>query len=328
MKKLLMSVAVLGACLSLASAKTELVVYTAIENELLPAYKNAFEAANPEIEIKWVRDSTGIITARLIAEKDNPQADAILGLGSSSLIIMDDLGMLEAYQPAGFELVDTAQKDNAENPVWTGLTSWSSALCVNKIRLEKEGLPMPTSWQDLTNPIYKGKIAMPHPASSGSGYMNVSSWLQLWGDEAAWSYMDQLDANMKSYEHSGSKPCAMAAQGEVVIGISASALAEKLLQRRAPLAVVFPQEGLGWDTEANAIVKGTDQLVAAQALMDWGTSEAAAKLGADYSGLPARSEFMTEQGKAIYEKLAPNDLKWAAQNRDAILKEWQSRYAQ
>lgn len=326
MRKALLLTTVLSMLFAVAYGKTELVVYTAIENELLPSYKAAFEAENPDINVKWVRDSTGIITARLIAEKDNPQADAVLGLGSSSLIIMDGLGMLESYQPEGFELIDDAQKDTGESPVWTGLTSWSSALCVNKVLLAKENLPLPTSWQDLTNPIYKGKIAMPHPASSGSGYMNVSSWIQLWGDEVAWSYMDDLDANIKSYAHSGSKPCAMAAQGEVVIGISASALAEKLLQKRAPLEVIYPSEGLGWDTEANAIIKGTDQLQAAKLLMDWGTSEAAAKLGADYSGLPSRKEFMTEQGAVVFEKLAPNDLKWAAENRDAILKEWQSRY--
>ena len=118
----------------------------------------------------------------------------------------------------------------------------------------------------------------------------------------------------------------MAAQGEVIIGISASAHATSLLQRRAPLEIVYPSEGLGWDTEAFAIVKGTPKLEAAKKLMDWGTSVEAAQLGADYSGMPARKEFMTDEGKILYEKLTPSDLKWSSRNRDAILKEWQSRY--
>ena len=37
--------------------------------------EKSFEAANPDIKIQWVRDSTGVITAKLLAEKDNPQAD-------------------------------------------------------------------------------------------------------------------------------------------------------------------------------------------------------------------------------------------------------------
>ena len=57
--------------------KTKLTVYTAIENEQLEPYKKAFEADNPTIEIAWVRDSTGVMTAKLIAEKDNPRADVI-----------------------------------------------------------------------------------------------------------------------------------------------------------------------------------------------------------------------------------------------------------
>ena len=52
--------------------KTKLTVYTAIENEQLEPFKKAFEADNPTIEIAWVRDSTGVMTAKLIAEKDNP----------------------------------------------------------------------------------------------------------------------------------------------------------------------------------------------------------------------------------------------------------------
>lgn len=57
--------------------KTKLTVYTAIENEQLEPFKKAFEADNPTIEIGWVRDSTGVMTAKLIAEKDNPRADVV-----------------------------------------------------------------------------------------------------------------------------------------------------------------------------------------------------------------------------------------------------------
>jgi ABC-type molybdate transport system permease subunit len=55
--------------LKASAAATELTVYTALEAEQLKSYKQAFEKANPDVEIKWVRDSTGIITAKLLAEK-------------------------------------------------------------------------------------------------------------------------------------------------------------------------------------------------------------------------------------------------------------------
>jgi iron(III) transport system substrate-binding protein len=55
----------------------ELTVYTAIEADDLSKYAERFNKDHPDIEIQWVRDSTGIITAKLLAEKDNPQADIV-----------------------------------------------------------------------------------------------------------------------------------------------------------------------------------------------------------------------------------------------------------
>ncbi|MEY2345300.1 ABC transporter substrate-binding protein [Proteus mirabilis] len=75
------------------------------------------------------------------------------------------------------------------------------------------GLSKPTSWQDLTKPEYKGKIVMPNPASSGTGFLDVSAWLQIFGEQEGWAYMDKLHQNIGQYVHSGSKPCKMAASG-------------------------------------------------------------------------------------------------------------------
>ena len=96
-----MAVAGLAFALAPASAATELTVYTAVEAEDLKRYADAFNEDHPDININWVRDSTGIITAKLLAEKDNPQADVIWGLAATSLLLMKGEGMLEAYAPAG-----------------------------------------------------------------------------------------------------------------------------------------------------------------------------------------------------------------------------------
>ena len=69
--------AALSGVMGAASAETTLTVYTALEADQIKAYQAAFEKANPDIKIQWVRDSTGIITAKLLAEKNNPKADAI-----------------------------------------------------------------------------------------------------------------------------------------------------------------------------------------------------------------------------------------------------------
>src|SRR3546814_4232558 len=58
-----------------AQAQTELTVYSAIEAEDLKRYAETFNQDHPDIKINWVRDSTGVVTAKLLAEKNNPQAD-------------------------------------------------------------------------------------------------------------------------------------------------------------------------------------------------------------------------------------------------------------
>jgi len=109
-------------------AQTELTVYTAVEAEDLKRYAEAFNQDYPDITIKWVRDSTGIITNKLLAEKDNPQADVIWGLAATSLMLMKNEGMLEAYAPAGLDMLDPAFRDKEDPPFWTGMDAWVAAI--------------------------------------------------------------------------------------------------------------------------------------------------------------------------------------------------------
>ena len=87
------------------AAKTELLVYSALEADQIKAYKTGFETAHPDIELKFVRDSTGIITARLLAEKANPQADVIWGVAATSLMLLGVLWMLFARKLTPLERV-------------------------------------------------------------------------------------------------------------------------------------------------------------------------------------------------------------------------------
>jgi len=246
-----------------AFAATDLTVYTAVEAEDLKKYAARFNEDHPDIKINWVRDSTGIVTAKLLAEKENPRADVIWGLAATSLLLMKGEGMLHPYTPKGLDALDSKFRDKSDPPAWTGMDAWVAAVCVNTVESEKHNLPMPSSWKDLTNPAYKGHVAMPNPNSSGTGFLDVSSWLQMFGEEGGWAFMDQLHQNIDHYTHSGSKPCKQAARGEVAIGVSFAFRGAKSKAAGAPLEIVIPSEGIGWDMEATAIVNGTKKLDAA-----------------------------------------------------------------
>jgi iron(III) transport system substrate-binding protein len=310
-------------------AKTDLTVYTALEADQLKAYANAFEKSNADVKINWVRDSTGIITARLLAEKANPQADVVLGLAATSLLVLKDQSMLQSYKPEGVDKLSAKFVDADATPSWIGMDAWVASICFNTVEAEKHSLPMPKSWQDLTKPVYKGHVIMPNPNSSGTGFLDVSSWLQSFGEDKGWQFMDKLHNNISRYTHSGSKPCKLAASGETAIGVSFAYRGAKLMAKGAPIEVVFPSEGLGWDMEAAAIVKGTKKLAAAQTLMNWMTTRAANELYSEsYAvvAMPGVAKPIKNYPADIENRMIDNNFQWSAVNRSRILKEWQKRY--
>ena len=132
------------------ASDSALTVYTALEDDQISQYLESFKTQNPDIEVNIVRDSTGIITAKLLAEADNPQADVVWGTAASSLLVAAEKGLLEPYAPAGLEAVNPRFRDQANPPQWVGIDVWMSAFCVNTIESEKLGLPIPQSWADLS----------------------------------------------------------------------------------------------------------------------------------------------------------------------------------
>jgi iron(III) transport system substrate-binding protein len=327
---LLKSLAALaGLASGMAYAQTTLTVYTALEADQLKAYQNKFESEYPDIKLKWVRDSTGIITAKLLAEKASPQADVVMGVAATSLLVLEKEGMLQPYAPKGLEKLATRYVDGANPPSWVGMDVWGATICFNSAEAAKQGLAKPETWKDLLKPQYKRKIVMPNPASSGTGYFDVTAWLAMFGEKEGWAYMDKLHENIAQYTHSGSKPCKQAAAGEFPIGIAFEYRAAKLKESGAPLELVFPKEGLGWDVEATAIMKGAKNIDAARKLADWSASKSANELYAKnfaivaYPGVAAQLPAIPSN----YEQLLiKQDLKWSAQHRDRILTEWTRRY--
>jgi iron(III) transport system substrate-binding protein len=313
--------------------KTDLTVYTALETDQLKAYQEAFNKVHPDIAIKWVRDSTGVVTAKLLAEKANPQADVIWGVAASSLALFDKNGMLEPYAPLNLDAIMSQYRAKKSPPAWWGMNVFGATVCFNTVEAKKRNIPVPTSWHDLLKPEFKGQVVMPNPASSGTGYFDVAAWLQMWGDDngkgGGWKYMDALHQNMAQYTHSGSKPCNMASAGEFVAGISFEYRGYTNKAKGAPIELVFPKEGLGWDLEGFAIYKGTKKLDAARKLADWASSKDAMLLYGKNFAVTAQPGVAPKLAHipADYEsRLIKMDFDQSATSRERVLAEWTKRY--
>jgi iron(III) transport system substrate-binding protein len=318
-----------GLAAQAARAESALTVYTTSASEDLKLYRDRFNKVHPDIKIRWVRDSTGIITSKLLSEKDNPQADVVYILAGTSMMILAKEGMFQPYTPKGYDAIDAKFKDRAEPPNWVGNCAFIATVCFNEVEAEKKNLPKPVAWKDLLNPAYKGQIVMSNPNSSGTGYLNISAWIQTMGEKTAWNFFDGLHENIAVYLHSGSKPCVMAATGEFPIGISFAFRGVKEKKKGAPIDIISPSEGLGWEILATGIVKGTKNLDAAKKFVDWANSTDANELyNRDYAviSIPSLAKPVQYYPDKPLSKMIDNDFYWAAEHRKRILAEWSKRY--
>ena len=321
-------VALLAAAPAPAQKQT-VVIYTAIENEQITEYKKSYEKALPNVDVKMKRLSTGDISAVFMAEKDNMQADVIWGVGATNVLLFKNAGLLEPYAPKGLDRVQGLFRDKANPPSWVGIDIYMSAFCFNTEVAKKHNLPPPASWADLTKPVYKGQVVMPNPASSGTGYLSVASILQRMGEAEGWKYLDALNQNIAEYTKSGSKPCKDAAAGERGIGVSFEYVALEMKKKGAPVEMILPKEGSGYEMEANALTKKGAGNPAAKQFLDWAISDDALMLVAKYFAAVSVPGFPVPEGlpKDISKVVFPNDFDWSAKNRERILAEWQKRYA-
>lgn len=308
-------------------------VYTSYEEDELASFLEAMETDLPDVQVDVLRLSTGDLRARMLAEADNPKHDVIWGWAATSMVDPRIMAMIEPYMPEGIEKVPARFRDKDGN--WFATTGYMGAFCVNNEELKKDGLAMPASWQDLLKPEYEGKLVMPNPASSGTGYLHVASILQMMGEEKGWEYLDALDKNMDQYIKSGSKPCNAASAGEFAVGISFGLRAIKNIKEGYPITMVVPVEGAGHELEANALMKTSQNKEDAKKFLDWTVSKnAEAQYNKWKSIVTMQGREMPEEFKAaglpddISEVLFEADYAWAAENRDRILAEWQKRYEQ
>jgi iron(III) transport system substrate-binding protein len=140
--------------------------------------------------------------------------------------------------------------------------------------------------------------------------------------------MTELDKNIAQYTHSGAAPCTDAARGEVVAGIGFDLTGMQQLAQGAPLDVIVPTDGVGFDLEATAIIRGTRNLDAAKRLADFAASKEANELYARFSALPANPAVTSsvESAPELLDRLVTADFEGVAAQREAILAEWTRRF--
>lgn len=273
-KRSVLAACVLGAMASVTSvgalAKGRLVVYCSATNAMCEAETKAF-GEKYDVKTSFVRNGSGSTLAKIQAERKNPRADVWYGGTLDPQSQAGEMDLLTAYQSPQLDNIMPKFKDpakrkgNYSSAVYMGILGYG----VNTKRLEEKGLPIPQSWEDLTKPIYKDEIQVADPQSSGTAYTALATFTQLWGEEKAFDYLKRLDKNISQYTKSGVTPSRNAARGEIAIGIGFLHDYSLEQSQGAPLALVSPDEGTGYEIGGVSIIKGARNMDNAKLFVDW-----------------------------------------------------------
>ncbi len=304
--------------------KQTLTIYAGMLEEHAALAAQEFEKATG-IETNFVRMSGGEILARIKAEKDNPQASVWYGGGSLTFIEADNLGLLEHYVSPEAAVITDAFKD--PNGAWTGIYSGYLGFEADQEWLDEMNAPMPQTWDDLLDPIYKDEIVFAHPGSSSTAYNVLVTILQLKGDEEGWEYLQRLNENVRQYTKSGSGGGRMIQLHET--GISIGYMHDAIAFKREGyehITFTTPAEGTGYEIGAAAIIKGAPELDAAKQFIDWCLTPEAQELGQTVNALQFLTNPNANPPKEVLQLkdtiLIEQDDIWAGQNRSAFLEKF------
>ncbi len=224
--------------------RTPLVLYSPHGRDLLGLVEKEFEAAHPDIDVRWLDMGSQEVYDRLRSEKANPQADVWYGGPDTIFARGARDGLLAAYRPTWAEHV--APESRHPGDLYFGLYR-TPAMPVYNDRLVKAE-DAPREWDDLLDPKWKGKILIRDPLASGTmravwGFVLSRSVRETGSPDAGFAWLARLDAQTKEYVFNPILMYEKLIRGEGLLTIWD--LPDTLLERQrgSPLQYVFPRSG-------------------------------------------------------------------------------------
>jgi len=248
--RLLTSVALLAVSATSHASAQDKVLYVA-------AYGGSYEQLMREqvfpdfekqngVRIEYTAGNSTDTLARLVATRSAPQIDvAIMDDGPMYQAIA--LGLCGDIEPAPVydDLYDMAKISGGKA---TGLGAVATGFMYNTQYFQEQGWLAPTSWADLKDPKYAGKLVIP-PLSNTYGLHALVMEAELGGgnerniDPGFEAFKTEIDPNVLAYEASPGQMTSLFQSGQAVLGVWGSARINSLANTGFPVEMVYPKEG-------------------------------------------------------------------------------------
>jgi iron(III) transport system substrate-binding protein len=210
--------------------------------------------------------STGLAN-RLLAEKNNPQADVFWSNEPVRTLVLKSRAVLAPYKSPSAEGIPDTFKD--AEAYWTGFSARMRVIVYNT-DLVKAG-EAPKSILDLTDPRWKGQVAIADPRFGSTSFHVAALYAEL-GDSEADDFFRKLKANDVKIVPGNSVVRDMVARGEVKVGLTDTDDVNVALEDRQPVAMILPDtNGMGVPVMPNMIslIAGAPHQEAGKRLIDY-----------------------------------------------------------
>ncbi len=207
--------------------------------------------------------------ARLQAQRNNPEMDVAM---------IDDGPMMQAIDYGLCTRIDTSTVDGVypiahfKDNKAIGMGIIATGLAYSPAYFEKKGWSKPTSWLDIGNPIYKGKVVVP-PITNGYGLLALVAAADIKGggvdniDPGFDFFAEKVTPNVRAYEPSSGKISEMFQNGEIAMAVWGSSRAKSLADTGFSIEMAYPTEGAIPLQAALCAVKGGKNADLAQKLI-------------------------------------------------------------
>jgi iron(III) transport system substrate-binding protein len=318
MKKFL---AFLGILLSVSALFAELIVYSSVDEANARKILNKF-SEETGVKVKFVFLSSGPALTRLEAEKTNPQADVWFGAPMSNHILAKEKKLTTPYN---LKIENISQDFYDSEGYYHTFYMNPIGIGVNLKVMEQIKAAVPKTWQDLTKYVYTNMIQYPNPQSSGTAYSFITGLVKIYGEDEAFNYLKKIAKNVQSYTQSGTGPSKTVGVGQAGIGIQFTPAFFEFKDQGYPIEIVFPEDGVPYESACVSIVNGTKNMQEASKLVDWLMSKNGQQAIVDVKTYfyPVRSDVNFGNLQPLSTiKLITVDEKWAADNKKRLTDKW------
>ena len=205
----------------------------------------AFEASH-DVKVVFVPGNSTDTLAKLQAQKGNQELDVAF-MDDGPMYQAINLGFCDdvADAPIMQDLYDIARFPNGK-AVGAGFVV--TGLAYNQKMFADNGWDVPSSWEDLTDSKFQGKLVVP-PISNTYGLHALIVMAQLRGggeqdiDPGFQAFIDEVGPNVLTFEPSSGKMSELFQSGEIALSVWGSGRLKALADTGFPGAFAYPKEG-------------------------------------------------------------------------------------